>query len=62
MPRLVTYLAAKVGQTLTIRSFLVALIIIWKALGPIDLITVALVKALALIDLVLVAVALVWII
>jgi hypothetical protein len=62
MPGLVTYPAAKVGRTLTIRSSLVALIVVRKALGPIDLITVALVEALALIDLVLVAVALVWII
>jgi hypothetical protein len=59
MPGLVIYPAAKVRQTLTIRSSLVALIVIRKALGPIDLITVALVKALALIDLVLVAVILV---
>jgi hypothetical protein len=60
MPGLVTYPAAEVGQALTIRPSLVALIVVQKALGSIALITISLVKALALIALVLVAVTLTY--
>jgi hypothetical protein len=60
MPGLVIYLAAKVKRALTIRPFLVALIVVRKALGSIALITIFLVKALALIALVLVAVTLTY--